>query len=131
MAYVFDSSAIYALAKSGRTLLLVNSYTCGLAQYELGNTLLTERRLMKLISETEQRYLLTAISRALGFMLVRGTRGDEQEIIDISIKYGLSFYDASYVYMAKSLGMVLVTEDNKLAKKVKGYVETLAAEELG
>lgn len=130
MAYVFDSSAIYSLAKSGRTLLLVNSYTCGLAQYELGNILLTERHLIKLISESEQKYLLTSISHALSFLLVRGTKGDEQEIIDISIKYGLSFYDASYVYMAKSLGMTLVTEDSKLAKKVKGYVETLTAEEL-
>jgi len=131
MTYFFDSSAIYAITKSGRTHLLVQGSTCSLAAYELGNVLLVERNLLKTITESEQKYLLSAISRALDFMLINSVRGNEQQIMDVAIKYRISFYDASYVYLAKSLNAVLVTEDGKLASKVKGYVETITADGLG
>ena len=42
----------------------------------------------------------------------------------------MSFYDASYACIARRLGMVLVTEDDKLAKKVRGCIKTIAAAEL-
>ena len=42
----------------------------------------------------------------------------------------MSFYDASYACIARRLGMVLVTEDDKLAKKVRGYIKMIAAAEL-
>ncbi|MDE1857130.1 MAG: type II toxin-antitoxin system VapC family toxin [Candidatus Micrarchaeota archaeon] len=130
MAYLFDSSAIYAITRARRTELLIQSGTCSLARYELCNILLTERHVRKRISESEQKYLLSKLVRALGFMRIMSIADYEQGIIDTAIELGLSFYDASYVHLAKKSGMVLVTEDAKLARKINGHVHTATTAEL-
>ena len=116
MAYVFDSSSIYALVKLDKPEALARNYTCNLARYELGNILLTEMNLRKAIGEIEQRSLLSLIMRALNVMLIVNVNDDEQGVMDLATKYKLSFYDASYVYAAKKHAAVLVTQDERLSK---------------
>lgn len=130
MVYLFDSSSIYAITAEKRTELLIQNGTCSLARYELGNILITERNLRKRINENEQKYLLSKLAGALGLMKIISIAGYEQSIIDTAIRLGLSFYDASYVHIAKKICAVLVTEDAKLARKIKGYTAVSTAAEL-
>ena len=130
MAYLFDASSVYKVVKAGKTEQLILSSTCNLARHETGNMLLKERRIRKTLNEPEHRYLLTAITRALNTMQCIGIAGMEREITDAALKLDMSFYDASYACIARRLGMVLVTEDDKLAKKARGYIKTITADEL-
>ena len=117
MKYFFDSSAIYTIVKAGRPEMLARNYTCSLARYETGNVLVTETKVKKTISETEQMSLLSLIMRAMNLMLSIDVKNYEHAVSIVALKLNLSFYDASYVYFAKALGAVLVTEDGKLARK--------------
>lgn len=130
MQYIFDASSVYYIVKSGRIDLLANNYTTSLARYELGNVLLKERYILKKMSDAEQRSLLNIITQALDLMFSADISGNEQEIIDLAAKHSLSFYDASYVYLSKKNGIVLVTEDNKLINKIKTTVKAIQAETL-
>lgn len=130
MRYLFDSSSIYSIIRMSKAERLVQNYTCDLARYELGNILLTEKNLRKTINETEQKYLLDRIKSALGLIFIMDVKGYEQEIVDLATTYKLSFYDASYAYLAKRIKAVLVTEDGKLSKRINGYVDNVKAEEL-
>ena len=130
MKYFFDASSIYFLSGEGKTVLLVRNYTSSLARYELGNVLLKERKIKKTITEQQQRYLLSSIEKALGFMFDFDIKNNEQEIINAAIRYDLSFYDASYFYLAKKHNSVLVTEDVPLAQKVKLEIKVKSAKEL-
>jgi len=42
-----------------------------------------------------------------------------REIYEIARQYGLTVYDAAYLYIAKKLGGVLITEDRELLSKSK------------
>ena len=107
MRYIFDSSAIYSLVKRGMPEILAQNYTCDLARYELGNILINEGR-MKTLSETEQKSALDLIVRALNLLASVDIRDNEEDILRAAIDYTLSFYDASYVNLAKRTGAVLV-----------------------
>src|SRR5271157_1466433 len=122
MKYLFDSSSVYAAIKAEKTQLLILNGTCDLARYEIGNILITERHLRKTMSEAEQRALLDIIARSLKLMVAFDVSGHEQDIVDLAIKYGLSFYDAAYAHLAKKNNALLVTEDGKMAKKIGAYV---------
>jgi predicted nucleic acid-binding protein len=39
------------------------------------------------------------------------------EVMKIAIEKGLTYYDASYVYVKESLGLILVSNDKELIKK--------------
>lgn len=127
MKYLFDASSIYAMVKAEKAQFLILSDTCDLARYELGNILLTERHLRKTITETEQRSLLDLITRSLNLMIALSVSGCEQEIVDLAVKYNLSFYDAAYVYFAKKNDVTMVTEDSRIAKKIGAYIEVTTA----
>lgn len=130
MKYLFDASSIYAIVKAEKAQLLILNYTCDLVRYEVGNILLTERHLRKTINEAEQKSLLGLITRSLNLMITLSVNGSEQNIVNLAIKYNLSFYDAAYVYFAKKDNIILVTEDGKLAKKIGTYIEVTTASNL-
>ncbi len=123
MRYFFDASSIYAIIKAEKSQLLILNGTCDLARYEIGNILLTERHRRKAINEPEQVALLALVARSMNLMITSNIGGCEQEVVNLAMKYNLSFYDAAYVYFAKKNDAVLVTEDNKLAKKILAYTE--------
>lgn len=130
MRYLFDASSIYAIVKAGKTQLLILNNTCELARYEIGNILITERHLRKTINDPEQNYLLDLITRSLKLMITLSVSGCEQEVVNLAIKYNLSFYDAAYAYLAKKDDTVFVTEDGKLAKKIRAYMKVTTASDL-
>jgi predicted nucleic acid-binding protein len=46
-----------------------------------------------------------------------------QKIFDISESEKLSFYDSSYLFVAREKGLVLVTEDKELRAKAQKHIE--------
>lgn len=131
MRYLFDSSSVYRIVSEASTSRkLLYGYTCSLVRYELGNILITETRVRKTMTEDVQKRLLPLMMNSLNFMSFVALKGEESRIVEVAMKYGLSFYDASYVYAARKASAVLVTEDGKLARKIGDYVKTVSADKL-
>jgi len=104
-----------------------------LALYELGNFVWKERALKKRISEQEAWKLLEAFQGALGMMdvLYPDIQEDLPGICELAMRTGLTFYDASYLYVALRNGLVLITEDIELAEKARALgVGVLTVDEL-
>ncbi len=128
MKYVFDSSAIFGLVSKNRIELLPGSSTIKLAHYELGNIIWKEVHVHKRITEREGTSILSSIYKLLSTLEVSDTE-EGAGVISIALMLGITFYDASYVYEARQLGVPLVTLDEKLAKKARGVVRTLSLDE--
>jgi len=125
---VFDSSSIYALLTKGKIELLGGNYTVFLAKFELGNIVWKEVLLHKRISREEGLRLLSFISKVLNTMNPEDVNCKETE--EIALNYGITFYDASYVWLARKLDLPLVTEDNKLRKAVERELKVLSAKDI-
>ncbi|ADX81914.1 PIN domain-containing protein [Sulfolobus islandicus] len=128
MSYVFDSSSIYALLTKGKIELLGGNYTVFLAKLELGNIVWKEAFLHKRISREEGLRLLSFISKVLNTMNLEDVNCKETE--EIALDYGITFYDASYVWLARKLDLPLITEDNKLRKAVEKDLKVLSTKDI-
>jgi predicted nucleic acid-binding protein len=117
MKYLFDSSAIFRAIKENKIEYLTENYTLELARYELGNIIWKDHILQSKISEQEAKTMAKTIKHTLNIMDIIEIAGSEEEILDTAIKQKITFYDASYVYFAKSKELRLITEDSRLIKK--------------
>jgi len=118
MKYLFDSSSIFRAIKENKIEFLAQNYTLELARYELGNIIWKDHALLSKISEQEAKTLAKTIKHTLNLMDIIETAGSEEEILGTAIKQKITFYDASYVYFAKSKELKLITEDSRLIKKI-------------
>ena len=50
---------------------------------------------------------------------------DPQEILKIAVKENITFYDATYLYMAMKNSLTLVTDDEKLYITANEYVKAI------
>ncbi len=64
--------------------------------------------------------LFTALSKG---MVALSVEEEGREILRLAEREGLTYYDASYLYMAIKCKLALVTDDEKLLEKAKKYVE--------
>jgi predicted nucleic acid-binding protein len=129
MNYLFDSSAIFRLIRDNNIDLLVGGYTIKLAQYEIGNIFWKEARIHKRISEQEAKHLLSDAYTAISAIEVR-EMANAQQVLELALKLGTSFYDASYLYEAVQLKVPFITEDEKLKQKVEGSIKTMLVDEI-
>jgi predicted nucleic acid-binding protein len=81
-----------------------------LLEYELANVCLTKIR-----RQPSQREALRAAFRLAHRLKVETVAVDNVAILDLAEATGLTAYDASYLWVARSLGGELVTLDRKLA----------------
>ena len=125
MKYLFDSSAIFKAIKNNAVEVLAGNYTLELARYELGNILWKEHTLHRRISDKEVKELIKLVREVLSVMNVVNVNGYESKVLDVAIKLKLTFYDASYVYLAKEKGLSLVTEDTRLLSKAGSYLRVM------
>ena len=121
--YVLDASAIGALLeKLGEKGLryLEGAVTLDLALYELGNLLWKACRLRGVVSEEEALEGARSLAKVLELVRREQIRGEDAEgIMALALSLGLTFYDVSYLYLAKSRGDFLVTEDGDLLERAK------------
>ncbi|ACP36460.1 conserved hypothetical protein [Sulfolobus islandicus Y.G.57.14] len=128
MSYVFDSSSIYKAFSFNKLSILGGNYTAILSKFELGNVIWKEVTIFKRITEDEGEKLYQFLLKVLETMNLEDLKYNEVE--KIGIKNRISFYDASYVWLARNLSLPLITEDEKLRKKVSGFVNVMSLEEI-
>lgn len=122
--YVLDSSAIAIILRRLRersTRVLEGKTTLDLARYELGNLIWKECALKGLISPEEAKTKAEGMAEMLGItetMSIESSK-DFRETMKLALELKLTFYDASYLHIAKSHGLTLVTEDGELREKAK------------
>lgn len=76
--------------------------------------------LIRDLGDDEYKRLVGIVKRVLGLMEVVSLDCREDDIAELARNLDLTFYDASYVFLAKSRGVPLVTEDNIVRSRVGG-----------
>ncbi len=130
MKYLFDSSAIINLIRKGDLRVLSEGCTLDLALYESLNALWKEHHLLKRLSRDLLAEYVDILLRIFEVIDVKTVADLEREVLENAIRYYLTVYDSSYITYASENDLVLVTDDAKLAKRVKGRVEALSTSEL-
>jgi predicted nucleic acid-binding protein len=118
MKYFLDSSAIFRAVRENKIEVLRGNYTLDLARYELGNIIWKDYALQAKVSGSEAKMMAKTIKHTIALMDVVGIDGSEEEILETAIQLKITFYDASYVYLAKIKQLKLITEDSRLIKKI-------------
>ncbi len=114
--YLLDASAIYPLILRLREKILEltpNLFILDLTVYEVGNAVWKGFKLGFIRNPIAVMELFSRLMSSLNTISIRG---NEARILELAISEGLTFYDASYLYVAKSKGMKLVTEDRDLLR---------------
>ncbi len=120
--FLIDTSALYPLLISG---LPFNADECAvstLTEYEVGNVLWRETQRKKL---KDPRRVATIFSEAMQ-PLTKINIDSIANVLAIATERHLTFYDASYAYIAEKEDMTLVTEDTDLLKKCRLAISTKA-----
>lgn len=111
--YLIDTSALYPILVSGVAFNAEECAVSSLTEYEIGNVLWRENQQKKL---KDPRRIATIFSEA-----IRPLRKMEIDsianVLAVAIERRLTFYDASYAYLAEKENMRLVTQDTDLLKK--------------
>ncbi|MCG3109825.1 Exonuclease VapC9 [Metallosphaera sp. J1] len=131
MSYIFDSSSIYRAILERKVNLLGGNYTAHLARSELGNIVWKEVNLRKRLSREEGIRLTEFVEKVLDTMII--TEVNMVKIEMIAISNDITYYDATFVSLASELNFPLVTEDERLRRKVenRGIVDVISLDELG
>ena len=115
---VVDASAIAAIifdeppgASAEATIKGSTLFASDLIGYELANVCVKKIR-----AKPEERTRLLEAFETYYDLGIREIAIDEREVIMLANDKRLSFYDASYLWLAQSLGVELVTFDERLAK---------------
>ena len=97
---------------------LVELHAPHLIMYEIVNTLIVARNRKRLATK-QINEIITEI-KEIEINLINIS--DIQRLFDISLKYGRSAYDASYIFLSESFNMKLITADRKFYNAVKGKI---------
>lgn len=108
-----------------------NRTTLDLTFYESGNAVWKLCALQKKMSYEAARSLVETISR-----LIKKTRTlsffelESDGVMKLALDERLAYYDAAYIYAAKSRSLILVTDDTQLAKAASKHVKIKNSREL-
>ena len=127
---MFDASSIIKAIKEGRVDLLVKGAIQPLTIYETLNAFWREAYLVKSISEEAAIKAAVLVSELIKEMKVLAVTGLEKETIELALSLGLTAYDASYVILAKTGNLVLVTEDDEIHKKAGALVKVVHLDDI-
>lgn len=113
--YLIDTSALYPILISGIPFSVDECAVSSLTEYEVGNVLWRENKQKKL---KNPRRIATIFSDAIA-PLKKMEIDSLADVLAIAIERNLTFYDASYAYIAEKQNVKLVTQDTDLLKKCK------------
>jgi len=135
MKFLFDASSMVQVIKSceeEKTLRLF-SENCilDLTKYEVGNALWKEHILHRTIGGDEFRELLDLLRIIILRTKVLSVDAHElPDVAEVAEKERITFYDASYVVIAKVQDLTLVTEDTHLAKAASKHTKTVSGKDV-
>jgi predicted nucleic acid-binding protein len=87
--------------------------SCGLCRYELGNVLWKQVRLGGLDREAALRHL----EQAATMLAEVSDQLETKQVLALALHEGLTFYDSSYVWLARSRGVLLYTRDGQILRQ--------------
>jgi predicted nucleic acid-binding protein len=117
--HVLDASSIVKICLTRSLKPPQNPTTIDLAKYETFNAILVLSRRGILKDEEVSKVLSYAEKILNGIKILSIDVGEMQEVYEVARKHRLTVYDAAYLYTAKKLGGVLITEDKELLNKSK------------
>ena len=120
---VVDASAIVALlfAEPSAPLIAERLRDCDLIAPQLLNFEVVNACLSKIRREPENREALLDAFAALTQMRIETVDVDHMAVLALAQHAGLTGYDASYLHLARTLEVELVTLDRKLAAAAEKY----------
>ena len=113
--YLIDTSALYPLLISGVAFNAEECAVSSLIEYEIGNVLWRENQQKKLKDPTRIAAIFSEALRPLRKLVIDSLAN----VLAVAIERHLTFYDASYAYLAEKDNLRLVTQDTDLMKKCK------------
>ena len=113
--YLIDTSALYPILISGIPFNAEECAVSSLTEYEIGNVLWRENQQKKL---KDPRRVASIFSEAIQ-PLRKMEIGSIASVLIVAIDRHLTFYDASYAYLAETEDLKLVTQDVDLLKKCR------------
>lgn len=113
--YLIDTSALYPILLSGVAFNAEECAVTSLTEYEIGNVLWRESLQKKLKDPEEVATIFSEAIRPLRKLEIDSIAN----VLAIAIQRNLTFYDASYAYIAEKENMKLVTQDTGLLRKCK------------
>ncbi len=111
--YLIDTSALYPLLISGNPYNPEECAVSTLTEYEIGNVLWKENQKKKL---KDPARIAAIFSEALA-PLKKLEIDSLANVLELAVNRHLTFYDASYAYLAEKGNLKLVTADTDLLKK--------------
>jgi len=124
--YLLDASALYPLLLELRENLARYASVLAildLTVYEVGNAVWKEHRMGRI---RDPVLVAKAFSEVLKLMSTLSASSSIDRVVELAARENLTFYDASYLYVARSRGMKLVTEDRDLLR----YPESISVRQL-
>ena len=122
MKYVIDTSALinivlkfYKKDPNFINRLLEESILPDLIFYEIGSYLRKYKEIKKVFNN-EIKEMTELFNYIIGKAKIEEVRLN-YEILDLSIKENLSYYDAVYLYLAKKYNLILISDDKDLIKE--------------
>lgn len=135
MKFLLDASSLLQVIKNFREeralRLLSENCILDLTKYEVGNALWKEQMLHQAIEEEElQEFfgLLRGLVLRTNVLTVDARK--LSDVARIAAKERITFYDASYVAVAKAHNVTLITEDRELTDAASKYVKAGSMERL-
>lgn len=116
--YLIDTSALYPMLLKGIFLDSNKFVISTLTEYEIGNVLWKENEQKKL--KNPER--IAAIFSESIKDLERLDLDSIVEVLKLSLERDLTFYDASYAYLAEKGHLKLITQDKELLKKTDNAI---------
>mgnify|MGYP000123676372 CR=1 FL=1 len=116
MKYLIDTSALYPLILTLRDKILLHTdilFALDLTIYEVGNALWREYRRGRIKNLKTTVPLFQEALNSINTLKIDNI----DEVLKIAIDKNITFYDASYIYVAEKTGLKLVTEDKEILEK--------------
>ena len=113
--YLIDPSALYPILISGIAFNAQECAVSSLTEYEIGNVLWRENQQKKLKDPTRVAEIFSEALSPLRKLEIDSLAN----VLAVAIERHLTFYDASYAYLAEKENLRLVTQDTDLMKKCK------------
>jgi predicted nucleic acid-binding protein len=113
--YLIDTSALYPILVSGVPFNAEECAVSALTEYEIGNVLWRENQQKKLKDPTRIATIFSEVLHPLRKLEIDSLAN----VLAVAIERHLTFYDASYAYLAEKENMRLVTQDIDVLNKCK------------
>ncbi len=112
--FLFDASALYSLMDYVDRIDFKKSHILTLTFYEVGNAIWKSHYLQKKVKDpVTLAILFHRLMRKFNVIDDPPLEG----VMRVAVERGLTYYDASYAYVAGSFGLTLVSKDRDLIEK--------------